>query len=443
MTYETDWESTPPDTQRGPLLGRLRLRSLVNLRWLAVIGQTVSILTVYFGLGFDLPIVLCAVLILASAGLNVALHLSRPLQRFATHREAFAQLAYDAVQLFALVSLTGGWSNPFLILLVAPITVGVAALPPRWSLSLVVVAIAGGVLTAFISLPLPWSGDAPPLLPPAYLAGIAIAVIITIAFTAAYAWRIGQEAQRMGAALTATQGILAREQRLSALGALSAAAAHELGTPLATIQLTAKEMQRAITDPELREDASLLVSQAERCRDILKRLSEQRHARDTMHDRVALGDALDEISEPLRSVGASIAISLRPPEDQTKSNAPSLTRQPEILYGVGNLIENAVEFSRSRVEVEGWWSDEQVGVIIEDDGPGFSAEILSKIGEPYISHRKRGEPGGGLGLGMFIAITLNERLGGIVKASNNSRLGGARVTVTWPRSRVEVRDAPV
>lgn len=438
MTFETDWESTPPDADRGPLLGRLRLRSLVNLRWLAVIGQTLAILTVYFGLGFDLPLLFCAAFILASAGLNVGLHLTRPLQRFATNREAFWQLAYDAVQLIGLVTLTGGWSNPFLILLVAPITVGFAALPPRWSAALVAFAFAGGAMMIFTAWPLPWGGTAPPLLPPVYLFGMATAMFVTIAFTAAYAWRIGQEAQRMGAALTATQGILAREQRLSALGALSAAAAHELGTPLATIQLTAKELARNAQDPDVRDDAELLVSQAERCRDILKRLSEEREASDAMHDRVAFGDALEEIAAPLRGLGPDIAIRLAPPAGQAPADAPVLWRRPEMLYGVGNLIENAVEFADSRVAVEGWWDRGWVGVRIEDDGPGFAPDILSKIGEPYISSRRRGEPGGGLGLGVFIAITLNERLGGMVNVANGSSLGGAVVTVVWPRVRVEV-----
>lgn len=436
MSFETDWESTPPDSDRGPLLGRLRLRSLVNLRWLAVLGQSVAILIVFFGFGFDLPILFCAAFIMASAGLNVGLHLTRPLQRFATDREAFWQLAYDAVQLIGLVTLTGGWSNPFLILLVAPITVGFAALPPRWSAALVAIAMAGGGLMAYDAFPLPWNEGDRPSLPDLYLAGMATAMIITIAFTAAYAWRIGQEAQRMGAALTATQGILAREQRLSALGALSAAAAHELGTPLATIQLTAKELARGATDPVVKEDAELLVSQAERCRDILKRLSEQRNASDAMHDRVALNDALEEISAPLRGLGTAIVIKLRPPQEGAET--PVLIRQQEILYGVGNLIENAVEFADARVNVTGWWDETRIGVIIEDDGPGFAPDILSKIGEPYISSRKRGEPGGGLGLGVFIAITLNERLGGQVFVSNESALGGAKVTVTWPRSRVEV-----
>lgn len=436
MSFETDWESTPPDSDRGPLLGRLRLRSLVNLRWLAVLGQSVAILIVFFGFGFDLPVLFCAAFIMASAGLNVGLHLTRPLQRFATNREAFWQLAYDAVQLIGLVTLTGGWSNPFLILLVAPITVGFAALPPRWSAALVAIAMVGGGLMAYAAWPLPWNEGDRPSLPDLYLAGMATAMIITIAFTAAYAWRIGQEAQRMGAALTATQGILAREQRLSALGALSAAAAHELGTPLATIQLTAKELARGATDPVVKEDAELLVSQAERCRDILKRLSEERNASDAMHDRVALNDALEEISAPLRGLGTAIVIKLAPPEEGAET--PVLIRQQEILYGVGNLIENAVEFADARVNVTGWWDGARVGVIIEDDGPGFSPDILSKIGEPYISSRKRGEPGGGLGLGVFIAITLNERLGGQVHVSNESALGGARVAVTWPRSRVEV-----
>ena len=239
----------------------------------------------------------------------------------------------------------------------------------------------------------------------------------------------------MATALAATQSVLSREQRLSALGALAAAAAHELGTPLATIQLTAKEMMRELKDDEiLREDAELLVTQARRCRDILKRLTAEKTASDERHDRVEFLAALEEAAAPLRGMGPMVDVHLEGPENSTE---PVLRRIPELLYGIGNFIENAVDFAATRVTVEGHWSDTDLTVTILDDGPGFTLEILSKIGEPYVTTRS-GTPGqGGLGLGVFIAKTMIEKTGGTVRFENSSAAGGALVTIVWPREKVE------
>ena len=433
---EPELDIQAPDDGQAPLFGRVRLRTLVVLRWMAVGGQSAAILFVQYGLGFNLPIIACGLAILASVGLNIALMAAQPLQKLVTPRETFLQLAYDIGQLTLLLMLTGGLSNPFVIMMVAPVTVGVAALPRRYSIPLGVLALGAVGLMASYSAPLPWRAGGPPDIPPTYVAGLAVAFVITVAFTAAYAWRIGREATRMGAALAATQAILAREQKLSALGAMAAAAAHELGTPLATIQLTAKEMERAVRDPELKEDAALLVSQAKRCRDILQKLSRQGETHDLVHDRLSLAQALEEVSAPLRGLGTSIRIEVSGPEGGGVE--PVLARRPELLYGLTNFIENAVEFAESEVQVTARWSDDRIEVTITDDGPGFPPDMFSKIGEPYISSRRRGEPGGGLGLGLFIAITLLERLGGTAYFTNGGPLGGANVTVRWPRSRLEI-----
>ncbi len=433
-------DASPEDTPLTPLFGRVRIRTLIVLRWLAVAGQTLSVLIVHYGLGFALPLVPCLLVIAASACLNLALSFGLPTQRFAKDWEAFAQLAYDVGQLIVLLGLTGGMTNPFAIVLVAPLITAVAALPSRWWMPLLAMATAGTAAIAVWSLPLPWFPGEPGFTPPpTYQAAMWIALAIAIGFTAVYAWRVGGEARRMGMALAATQSVLAREQRLSALGALSAAAAHELGTPLATIQLTAKEMAREITDPELKDDAALLVSQAERCRDILKRLSQTQDATDQMHDRLALGDALEEAAAPLQGLGPPIRIVLDPPADDPEP--PRIKRRAEVLYALGNFIENAVDFARSEVTVTGAWTTDQIIVTIADDGPGFPSDILAKLGEPYITTR-RAEPGaGGLGLGVFIAITLVERVGGKAGFSNAGP-GGAVVTLTLPRQRLRA-DPPV
>ncbi|WP_439634646.1 ActS/PrrB/RegB family redox-sensitive histidine kinase [Glycocaulis sp.] len=432
--FHTDADESSADPSLTPLFGRVRLRTLIVLRWLAVTGQTITVFGVHFILGFDLPLALCLAAIGASAALNLVIAWTQPVQRFATERESFAQLAFDVMQVIVLVALTGGTSNPFAFVVAAPVLIGVAALPVRWWMTLAALTIAGSLAMSVWHMALPWSDWAGEInLPPLYQAGLWLALVITIAFTAVYAWRVGSEARRMGAALAATQSVLAREQRLSALGALSAAAAHELGTPLATIQLTAKEMARALKDPELQEDAALLVSQAERCRDILRRLSQTPSDTDQMHDRMALGDVLEEASAPLKGLGAAILIDM-----EGEDGAPLVRRRPELIYALGNFVENAVDFARAEVYLTASASADRFTITVSDDGPGFPADILSKLGEPYITTRRH-EPGpGGLGLGVFIATTLIERLGGVVRFENRAGRSGAQVVMTLPRKGLEL-----
>ncbi len=433
ITLEPEWEKISAEAELTPVFGRVRLRTLILLRWFAVVGQLVCLLTVYFFLGFELPLGLCLGAIAASAWVNAWVSLALPTQRFAKDWEAFLQLAYDVIQLMVLLALTGGLSNPFSVMLVGPIVIAVAALPNRWWGALTAIAGGGSIMLAFWHYPLPWNGE-PPVLPPLYQLALWVALAIAIAFTATYAWRVGSEARRMGTALAATQTVLAREQRLSALGALSAAAAHELGTPLATIQLTAKEMLRAAADDVSREDADLIVSQAQRCREILQRLSQTHEATDRMHDRVGLREAMEEAAAPLRGLGAEINVLLEPdPEDP---EPPVMQRRAEVIYALGNFIENAVDYAKERVVVTGSWTPDSLDIAVVDDGPGFPPDILAKLGEPYITTR-RAEPGhGGLGLGVFIAITLVERLGGAVILDNAPK-SGASVTINLPRATLE------
>lgn len=435
--FEPEADETRTDPSLTPLFGRVRLRTLIVLRWLAIGGQTITVLGVHYALGFDLPVLLCLGVIAASVILNLAIAFSQPTQRFASDRETFAQLAYDVLQVMALVALTGGMANPFAFVVAAPVLIGVASLPLRWWVTLAVLTVAGSIAISVWHMPLPWNERAGELaLPSLYRTGLWVALAITIAFTAVYAWRVGSEARRMATALAATQSVLAREQRLSALGALSAAAAHELGTPLATIQLTAKEMARAAKDPEMQEDAALLVSQAQRCRDILRRLSQAPSETDRMHDRIVLCDALEEVAAPLHGMGIAILVRLEGGEGEV----PVVRRRPEVLYALGNFIENAVDFAQGTVEVSARWDAQAIHITVSDDGPGYSPEILAKLGEPYISSRKGRTGLGGLGLGVFIAKTLIERVGGEVRFDNGASTGGARVSLSLPRTRVDVRE---
>jgi len=432
---DSDWVDIDTDAELTPVFGRVRLRTLILLRWLAVLGQTIAVVFVHYGLGFDLPLGACLGVVACSAWVNAWLSLAMPTQRFAKDWEAFFQLAYDVLQLMVLLGLTGGLTNPFSVMLVGPVVIAVAALPARWWITLAAIAIIGSVSLSTWHMPLPWSGPEEVVLPSTYRAGIWVALAIAIAFTAVYAWRVSVEAQRMGTALAATQTVLAREQRLSALGALAAAAAHELGTPLATIQLTAKEMLRAAQDDIQREDADLIVSQAQRCRTILQRLSQTSHeTSDKMHERVGLREAMEEAAAPLRGLGAEVTVRINAPD--ALPDTPVIQRRAEIIYGLGNFIENAVDFAKAKVTVLGAWTEDTLTIVVQDDGPGFPPDILAKLGEPYVTTR-RAQPGyGGMGLGVFIAITLTERIGGSVDLSNAPE-GGARVTLTFPRERLE------
>lgn len=416
---------------------RLRLNTLVRLRWLAIVGQSAAVVIVAYGLRFPLPVSLCFALIACSAWLNLYLTLRYP----ATHRlppaAAFAILTFDALQLAGLLYSTGGLTNPFSLLMIVPVVISATSLPLRMTALLGILVMAIATLLAFFHMPLPWYGGAPMALEFVYVAGIWLAVCSTIAFTGIYAFRVAEEARLLANALAATELVLQREQHLSALDGLAAAAAHELGTPLATIALVAKEMERTVGNGDrLHEDVVLLRTQSERCREILKRLTSLSAEGETHMARLALSALVEDVVAPHRDFG--VAIRLKPGE--RVGPEPVGQRNPGVLYGLGNLVENAVDFAREQVSVHWSWDAAQVSFSVVDDGPGFPPEIIDRIGEPYMSTRQGSESGGGLGLGLFIAKTLLERSGASLSFRNSSTPGeGALVAVTWPRDQFLAR----
>jgi two-component system sensor histidine kinase RegB len=255
--------------------------------------------------------------------------------------------------------------------------------------------------------------------------------------TAAYARRAAAESARMELALHAAESVLAREQRMSALGGLAAAAAHELGTPLATIAVVAKEMARESPPGSMREDAELVSSQAQRCRDILRRLAEAPDGGDVVHARVSLPQLLEEAAGPDADEEVRVEWSVVGPPD---TDPPDLIRHPEVGHALTSFIENAMDFAKTEVRVVGRYDYDSIAIEVRDDGPGFSPEIFAKLGEPYVTSRPAGEnsPSGhlGMGLGFFIAKTLLERTGAAVDF-HNARAGGAVVAIRWPRAAIE------
>lgn len=417
---------------------RLRARTLIILRWLAIAGQTAAILFAGLVLHFRVPYLPCFALIGVSAWLNTALALSPSAKRVARPWEATGHLAFDILSLAGLLYFTGGISNPFCLLLIAPVTLAAASLPLRHAVGLGLLAVAAALALTVLDLPMAWSDGTTLALPLLYRIGSALAVIVGIAFTGGYAFQAANEAARMELALNVTETVLAREQRLSALGALAASAAHELGTPLATIAVVAKEMAREAPEGPLREDAWLLVDQAQRCRDILKRLAETPDAGDAMHERMSLLQFLREVVEPYGGKPAVRveAVVTGPPG----MAAPDLWRRPEVLHAMTSIVENAFDFARAEILVTARFDADSIVVEVRDDGPGFSPEVLSRLGEPYVTSRPGAEGSRtghvGMGLGFFIAKTLLERTGAVVEFKNGRR-SGAIVTARWPRASIE------
>lgn len=427
---------------------RLRLQTAVRLRWFGVVGQLLAVLFVAYGLGFALPIGPCLSLIAASAWLNVFLRRRYTARYRLSPRMAVLLLAYDILQLGGLLFMTGGIENPFAFLIVAPVTVSAATQPPRATVLLGLLALAVSTVLTLEHWPMPWYAPGGLALPQLYKWGTLASIGACMVFLAFYVWRLSKESRQMSAALAATETVLAREQKLHALDGLAAAAAHELGTPLATITLVAKELGREVPkDSPIAEDLALLQSQAVRCRDILQKLTRSPGERDPLHAELTVTQLIQAASAPYRAYKSKLAISCAPVAgaDGITPGEPVGERRPGVIYGLGNLIENAADFAREKVDVSARWTATDLVVTITDDGPGFPPDVMDSLGDPYITTRSGRAAGlrengaaSGLGLGFFIAKTLLERSGARLTLSNRfSPERGAVVTITWTRESFE------
>lgn len=454
-----------------PRPGLVRLRALLVARWLVVAAQLVVVLVAHHAYGLALPLGPASAVIAAAAAFNLALMLAFPWSRRLGGREAVLVILFDVVQLGALLALTGGLNNPFSLLLLVPVTVTATVLPVRQTVALGVGALLIATALEFWHVPLRTAAGEVMTLPPVLVKGFWVAIALGVLFLGFYAHRVTAEMRAMSEAVVAAQMALAREQKLTDLGGVVAAAAHELGTPLATIKLVATELLEEIEDPALREDAALIASQADRCRDILRSMG--RAGKDDRHMRHApLGAVLREAAEPHADRGARIHLFLAPlhgsPLAEDDPRQPQIRRSPELVHGLRNLIQNAVDFARSTVWIEARWSGSEIALTITDDGPGFPAPVLARIGDPFLG-RARGEAGEGLaqpagaeprrrpgsegmGLGLFIAKTLLERTGARLGFANaghpfgpqgraQPRRLGARVSLIWRRDALEEAEA--
>lgn len=425
----------------------VRLRTLLILRWCAIGGQIAAIIvaTRYYGLLIDAGPV--AVTIGAAMIANLLTSFIFPENKRLSEREVSAMMAFDIVQLTLLLYLTGGLNNPFALLILAPVTIAATVLHLISFVLLGLLAIVMISLIGMVSVPLQMTDETLLLLPPMFHFGFWVSLVIGVVFLGIYARQVTTEMNNMGDALLATQLALAREQKLTDLGGVVAAAAHELGTPLATIKLVSAELVDDLADqPELREDAMLIRSQADRCRDILHSMG--RAGKDDLHLRRApLETVVRESAEPHLQRGRDVTFDIAP-EDGCTLPQPVISRRPEIIHGLRNLIQNAVDFSQGQVAIDVSWTDSQIFVRIADDGHGFPQSVIGRIGDPFVRRRRASldglkRPGyEGMGLGLFIAKTLLERSGAQLSFANGQRrkvnrrtddmATGAIVTVAWP-----------
>lgn len=420
-------------SEPGTGFGRISLRTLVPIRWVAISGQALTILIVHYGLGYSLPLLPALGVVGSSALLNVLLILMRQAAARLGERDAALCLGYDILQLAILLHLTGGLQNPFSILILAPVTVAATILSRRPVIALSILAVAAISTLALWHRPLPWRTD-PLVFPPELILGIWIALVLATVFIGGYTWSVAQEARRLRDAVGATQLALAREQRVSAVGALAAAAAHELGSPLATIAVVAKELVRDLPhDSPHAEDAALLLSQSERCRRILAELAQHpEHDGGSPYTRLPISALVETAGVLHQEHGIKLIFATA---GQTGPEEPLVGRSPEIMHGLNNLIQNAVQFARREVSVTTFWDKTVVTVEVADDGPGFPLHLLGRIGEPYISTRAGAADH--MGLGIFIAQSLLERSGAVLVFDNLPE-GGAHVAISWNRANLEM-----
>lgn len=423
----------------------LRLRTLILLRWTAIFGQlaALAVVTQYFGI--QVPLGLCFFAIGLAIIANLLAIFIFPENKRLSEGEAKLTLVFDLAQLGFLLFLTGGLTNPFALLMLAPVIVSATALRLRSTILLGILAASIVTLIGLVNLPLRYETGGNLAVPELFVFGFWIAILIGIGFLSLYSRRISSEMRSMSDALLATQMALAREQKLTDLGGVIAAAAHELGTPLATIKLVSTELIAELSDhPDLAEDVLLIREQADRCRDILRSMGKA--GKDDLHMRQGLLSAvLREAAEPHLDRGKTVRITVTA-APQCSLREPDILRRPELIHGLRNLVQNAVDFAHGKVWIDASYSETRLRILIVDDGPGYPLQVIGRIGDPFVRPRRDqrdlSRPGyEGMGLGLFIAKTLLERTGAELSFANGSdpflqpeerpERKGAIVEVVW------------
>ncbi len=409
---------------------KLEKRTVVILRWIALIGQLITIYIVHFVVQLDLPIIFCSLTIFFGGITNIFIQFNIKNPQL-NNTESTILLFYDVIQLSVLIYLTGGVTNPFIIFLIVPAIISSTLLNLASTFFLSFITILSLLLLTFNYYPLPSQGNIHFHVPDYYIFSIPTALIIVLIFLNYFGFRFGYEARKRGNALNRLELVLAKEQELDSIGQQAAAAAHSLGTPLSTITVIAKELKKEIgINNEFSKDIDTLLQQSKKCGEILKKISQNKIVDDDYVMNISLQDLLYEISKSFEEISKKkINLNLT----NTDKKIP-IKRSPEITYGIRNFVGNAVKFSKRKVDINLLIDGDQTKIQISDDGPGFPDDISKIIGQPYITSKsKRLKSKAGLGLGTFIGKTLLERKKAIIEFSNTN-LGGALVEIIWNNS---------
>ena len=409
-------------------MNTILLGNLIKIRWIAIFGQILAICFVFYFINIQIPFFETLIIIFLSVALNFYSYFEERKNKSISNIKAFSFLLFDTIQLGFLLFLTGGIINPFSILILAPVITSASYLPALMTVVLSTISIVIIIILNFYFIPLDLGAEF--YLPEIYSFGLVASLIITVIFIAIYAYLFASSSRKISNALSISKLQILNQKKITEVGSLSAAAAHELGTPLNTIFLILNDLlkeKKLIDDKNIAKDILLLKSQAERCREILQRFSKNPlKLKDNFLEKVKITDLIKINFEKFNKNKKLIIKKIK------LDNEPKIIFKDEIMYALGNIIQNAIFYSKKNVTAELNYNNSQVRIFIKDDGNGFSKDIIDKLGEPYISKNKQG-----MGLGIFIAKNLIENMGGKINFFN-SKDDNAVVEIIFENSILDI-----
>ena len=400
------------------------LSNLIKIRWIAIGGQLCAILTVFFYFKINFPIIICLCIIFLSIITNIYSFFINKINNYLTDKEAFYFLLFDTIQLSILLFLTGGIYNPFSLLLIAPLIISASYLPIVYSIGLLFLSICGVLIISNFYFPINWNENF--IVPKFFTYGLTLSLIISLIFLSVYVYLFANSSRRISQALLEARVALDNQKKLSEIGSLSAAAVHELSTPLNTIFLILNDLrneENVKNNHYIKKEIDLLKSQADRCRNILLTLSRNpENLKDSFFDKTTISNLVKLNFDKFNNKKIKLKLNLISGKEE-----PLILFKDELLYGIGNIIQNAIQYAVSVLIIDIIWDKNLLIIVIKDDGIGFKNELLDQIGKPYISKQSKG-----MGLGIFIAKNLIENIGGSISFSNKKE-GGASVEIKIKR----------